>query len=242
MHNTQQAALAARFLAVFTANDMLFDASNVTVSGGKVTEWVDRINPTRKFVQADSAKQIVTPTTSAAFGGATVGVFTAGPYYTATGTTADWAFLTDGSGYEVIAVASATAGNLLANSNASANPSMEVELNTAKVRLIHRSVWPTTILNGVSTSTVSTPRIFGVSLAPASTPQFFVRIGNTIEASGSPSSAPTGTAAIVPYLGCFTPAFNLMAGSLRSLYFFRRRLQSSERATVHAYIKATTGI
>jgi hypothetical protein len=85
-----------------------YKASSNTVSGGKVTEFIDTLNSANKLTQSNAAFRVVTPAADAAFGGATSATFTGAEGYYSNQTPSTWNFLHNGAGMSIVSIYVAT--------------------------------------------------------------------------------------------------------------------------------------
>ncbi len=248
--------LASQFASLFLVGDSWFDASNYTVDGvsGKVASFVDRNDATHSLVQATSGNQVAIPTSNASFNNAPTASFVLSSvnYYVSNRALTAWRFLHNGAGCTVVWVGAkkAAVGNQALygsiNQSVSGGNGPGVEVYTFDTSSNVRSYTGTNggaVFNGLVTGglALSTPTYLVTTYG---SPNFAVYAKSTSAASGTQSISPVATnPSSVLTLGAASSVGQLPSTQdWRALYVFARVLNSTQLATVGAYIQLQTSI
>lgn len=234
-------------------SDSWFDASYYVVDGvsGKVSDFVDYVDPSHTLRQATSANQVAAPSADAALANALTATFSGSQWYTSTRSASSWTYLHDGTGFEATTVltptstpalqavwATRTGGGVVVGCQhyfAGTTLSMAVGNGTANIFGPN----PTTSAGQVSAGSST---YFTASYSEGSSPEGSIRKNGTVVASGASLAAPSASAAASTLrFGAFSDGSPLNA-RVRSKCFFRRVLSAAHRTIVQQWIQRETGL
>lgn len=227
--------------------DSWFDASNTLLSGGRVTSFVDVVDPTHELAQASSGNQVFTPTADASMAGALSATFVAANsnFYASNRAASAWRYLHNGTGQTTILVlvpSNLTGVQYFAGTNNDATNSAGFDIIRNTNQYLSRAFRAAGgNVYSVTTGLVFTANVATFVGASLTSANYAVRVKSTTPSSGAPSTV-DNTDGLPMHLGARRGAGLFADMRFRALYSWRRVLTAPELAIVYAHIQADTGI
>lgn len=241
--------LFAQFKALFKSGDSWFDADRVLIDGGsgKVSTWIDYIDPTHTLVQTTSANQCAVAADALLRGRKSL-QFVGGQRYDSSRAASAWSYLHQ-AGHTAVWVgvgSSVTTTRYMWSTQASAVTSsigasllhVAAEL---RVRVGAGSGVTPVSLNVASTLPAS-PAGLGSITRMRSDATWDVRFGGATIGSGTATGLGAGSPGITLRVGAVGGSGGFFSGNTRALYFFRRALSTYEQAVFTAFVRADCGV